>query len=306
MSADDHPKTDTNNEASEAASHPALFATIHHKSEDRPDGYSDDDIGELNQLANGKSEAPRKEKRTALLASAAALVLVAGVVGGAWAIKAWEGSRSPTEPSSAPTTTPESEPYIPEPVETYSTPGVTEVRGVSVGQLRGSVAAAIEERDMILIDNGGGPILEMHFALPAYESASSLYIATPQCFDELRRRENMTPDEANSLAALRMADCKLAGRVFYDADDRVKAFYFTPAGLDIDRLTLKDFAQAIVDNTDVERLESEQRRLVTLGFDGFCEEYLGTALQNVRVKVSECGFMRAQFELSPTDTANFR
>lgn len=179
MSADDHPKTDTNNEASEAASHPALFATIHHKSEDRPDGYSDDDIGELNQLANGKSEAPRKEKRTALLASAAALVLVAGVVGGAWAIKAWEGSRSPTEPSSAPTTTPESEPYIPEPVETYSTPGVTEVRGVSVGQLRGSVAAAIEERDMILIDNGGGPILEMHFALPAYESASSLYIATP-------------------------------------------------------------------------------------------------------------------------------
>lgn len=103
MSADDHPKTDTDNEASEAASEPALFATIHHKSEDRPDGYSDEDIGELNRIANGKAEAPRKEKRTALLASAAALVLVAGVVGGAWAMKAWEGSRSPTEPTSAPT-----------------------------------------------------------------------------------------------------------------------------------------------------------------------------------------------------------
>jgi hypothetical protein len=31
---------------------PALFATIHHQSEQRPEGYSPDDIEELNNLAN--------------------------------------------------------------------------------------------------------------------------------------------------------------------------------------------------------------------------------------------------------------
>jgi hypothetical protein len=31
---------------------PALFATIHFKSDDRPDGYTDEDIRALNTLAN--------------------------------------------------------------------------------------------------------------------------------------------------------------------------------------------------------------------------------------------------------------
>lgn len=31
---------------------PALFATIHFRSDERPDGYSDEDIAELNELAN--------------------------------------------------------------------------------------------------------------------------------------------------------------------------------------------------------------------------------------------------------------
>lgn len=31
---------------------PALFATIHFRSDERPDGYSDEDIAELNKLAN--------------------------------------------------------------------------------------------------------------------------------------------------------------------------------------------------------------------------------------------------------------
>lgn len=31
---------------------PALFATIHFRSALRPDGYTDDEISELNQLAN--------------------------------------------------------------------------------------------------------------------------------------------------------------------------------------------------------------------------------------------------------------
>jgi hypothetical protein len=31
---------------------PALFATIHFRSEQRPDGYTDDEIVRLNELAN--------------------------------------------------------------------------------------------------------------------------------------------------------------------------------------------------------------------------------------------------------------
>jgi hypothetical protein len=31
---------------------PALFATIHHRSEDRPDGYSPEDVSWLNVIAN--------------------------------------------------------------------------------------------------------------------------------------------------------------------------------------------------------------------------------------------------------------
>lgn len=31
---------------------PALFATIHHKSDERPDGYTSDDIADLNDKAN--------------------------------------------------------------------------------------------------------------------------------------------------------------------------------------------------------------------------------------------------------------
>jgi hypothetical protein len=31
---------------------PALFATIHFRSDDRPDGYTDEDIAALNAIAN--------------------------------------------------------------------------------------------------------------------------------------------------------------------------------------------------------------------------------------------------------------
>jgi hypothetical protein len=33
---------------------PALFATIHFRSEQRPDGYTDEEIVRLNELANGE------------------------------------------------------------------------------------------------------------------------------------------------------------------------------------------------------------------------------------------------------------
>lgn len=35
---------------------PALFATIHFRSERRPNGYTDEEITELNELANRKDE----------------------------------------------------------------------------------------------------------------------------------------------------------------------------------------------------------------------------------------------------------
>lgn len=36
---------------------PALFATIHFRSEKRPDGYTAEEIAELNELANAKEPA---------------------------------------------------------------------------------------------------------------------------------------------------------------------------------------------------------------------------------------------------------
>lgn len=50
----DEPKT-----PGETEKVPALFATIHMRSPQRPDGYSDEDVAELNRLAND----PAGEKR---------------------------------------------------------------------------------------------------------------------------------------------------------------------------------------------------------------------------------------------------
>ena len=36
---------------------PALFATIHFQSDERPDGYTDEDIAKLNRLANVENSA---------------------------------------------------------------------------------------------------------------------------------------------------------------------------------------------------------------------------------------------------------
>jgi hypothetical protein len=41
----------------EPAAIPALFATIHFRSDVRPDGYTDEDIAELNKLANVENSA---------------------------------------------------------------------------------------------------------------------------------------------------------------------------------------------------------------------------------------------------------
>ena len=39
---------------------PALFATIHFQSDDRPDGYTDEDICTLNAIANPTKLGPSK------------------------------------------------------------------------------------------------------------------------------------------------------------------------------------------------------------------------------------------------------
>jgi hypothetical protein len=44
----------------ETADIPALFATIHFRSDARPDGYTDEDIAALNAIANKRSPKPSK------------------------------------------------------------------------------------------------------------------------------------------------------------------------------------------------------------------------------------------------------
>ena len=40
---------------------PALFATIYFRSDERPDGYTDEDIAELNEAANAEPAPPKTE-----------------------------------------------------------------------------------------------------------------------------------------------------------------------------------------------------------------------------------------------------
>lgn len=51
MSAD-KPKKQANDAGPTDMTIPSLFATIHFKSDERPDGYTAEDIAELNQKAN--------------------------------------------------------------------------------------------------------------------------------------------------------------------------------------------------------------------------------------------------------------
>lgn len=67
---------------------PALFATIHNKSEQRPDGYTAEDIAELNLLAN-KASRPSKRRKVLLLASGAVALVVLIAGGAAWLSPTW-------------------------------------------------------------------------------------------------------------------------------------------------------------------------------------------------------------------------
>jgi hypothetical protein len=56
---DEHEKTSAD-DTTEEDRIPSLFATIHFQSAERPDGYTDEEIGEMNRLANqsAQSESP--------------------------------------------------------------------------------------------------------------------------------------------------------------------------------------------------------------------------------------------------------
>lgn len=283
--------------------HPALFATIHHRSDERPDGYTHEDIAELNRAANAGRHSNKRRNIWIAVGTGVTLLVLAGTP---WALMAWDNIEAePAVPTVDMNVAAPDVPSVAPPPEDYPAASYLEVRGLHIGQSRDEVLFNTENRGMIAVENGGSPLMEMHFGLPSHESGMTLYPATPECSEELDRRDAMTPDEKNSLAAMQMNACKLAGRVLFDADGNVEAFYLTPRGFEIEQISLQDFAQAVVDNHGIDSLKPEQQRLRTLGFDGYCTNMRGVGLADVRVNVSDCGFMRVQVERSSTSAANF-
>lgn len=54
-------QTDQGTDAAESDQIPAIFATIHHRSDSRPDGYLPEDISYMNVLANAHMPELQKE-----------------------------------------------------------------------------------------------------------------------------------------------------------------------------------------------------------------------------------------------------
>ncbi len=85
MSADDPKKTDP----SEGDNGPALFATIHHQSDERPNGYTADDIAELNRIANRRRRTMSPKHGGLYLAGSGIALVVLLAVGAAWLSPRW-------------------------------------------------------------------------------------------------------------------------------------------------------------------------------------------------------------------------
>lgn len=80
----DDKRVDSKQDNGEPKDIPALFATIHHQSDDRPDGYTSDDIAELNRMANGGGddkapEPARPSIRTIVIAATSVAALAVSV-----------------------------------------------------------------------------------------------------------------------------------------------------------------------------------------------------------------------------------
>lgn len=180
-----------------------------------------------------------------------------------------------------------------------------EVRGLQIGYTAEEVAEAASQRGMFISPLKDGRMMEMHFDLPRHEDDDTLYVDTPECRQGIEEYQNLTAEERQGPAALRVQDCQLAGRAFYGPDGAVVAFYVTPAGFGLDGVTLKELTQAFVDNHDTGELVSEARPINSLGQTGFCTEYLGLGVGDEKVKVSDCGFKRVQIEQPPATGADF-
>ncbi|GAW41507.1 hypothetical protein SH203_01915 [Brevundimonas sp. SH203] len=72
---------------------PALFATIHHQSDERPDGYTAEDIEELNRLANQRRRKRLPQRRTLYIAGGAFVLVGALLAGTVWISPMWMPGR---------------------------------------------------------------------------------------------------------------------------------------------------------------------------------------------------------------------
>jgi len=123
------PKAESNSDEA-----PAVFATIHHKSEHRPDGYTEDEIANMNRTANGDGKQQAKSKKALLIASGTILAALI-VAGSVWAMKTNAENKARKERealvlASPPPAAPEPQTNSLESMEAYFTPPVTAVRGL--------------------------------------------------------------------------------------------------------------------------------------------------------------------------------
>ena len=72
---------------------PALFATIHHHSDERPDGYTAEHIEELNRLANQRRRKRLPQRRTLYIAGGAFVLVGALLAGAVWMSPMWMPGR---------------------------------------------------------------------------------------------------------------------------------------------------------------------------------------------------------------------
>ena len=198
------------------------------------------------------------------------------------------------------------EPSAVPPANTGEEPSM-EVRGISISMQRYFVPETAAERGLIVLPEDLPPIVsealypmaEGGFRLPEHVRADTIYADTLECRQSLQRRREMTPEQHDSLAGATIGGCNLAARIFYDPEDIVVAFYFTPHGFGLGNLTVQEFAQVVVDNLGIYEMNSH-------GEDYACTTFRGDGPAGERLSVSDCNILRFQVERSPAADADFR
>lgn len=273
---------------------PAIFATIHHKSEHRPDGYTEDEIVNMNRMANGKGKPTHKTTKPLLIASGMAIAALT-VAGSVWALKTNAENKARAERealalaiASPPPAAPEPQTNSLESMEAHFSPPVKTVRGFFIGQDREAARIAAQERGMIVWEASNG-------------TRDSFYVNTDRCVEEiaLARNENRFPYSA----------CEDAGEALYE-NGNIKWFKLTPLAFGIEKVTLEEFAQIIVDNIPVSQLTpTTSRGLAIVGRQAGlqpCLEYVGELSPDTKLVVSGCNMsVSLRVEKSATADAQF-